>query len=220
MRCRKVRKCLGVIHQINISIQRNMTIICFCFYYAFRSENELLGGTSHIQHGTFSEDDVTEIIHNNRRKFEPFAEIVDETYENVNAELVDNQDAYGQIENVETITASYNENETEAEDSENSSANLYSVSLMPEISPDNEIAGITRSLNEKQRMVFNLVHMRSRIFHQKFVKKKMFYHSSNSNISVRQWRYRKVSSNKNYLPGCFKTITLSCQRSIETLCCV
>ena len=89
---------------------------------------------------------------------------------------------------------------------------------MPEISPDNEIAGITRSLNEKQRMVFNLVHMRSRIFHQKFVKKKMFYHSSNSNISVRQWRYRKVSSNKNYLPGCFKTITLSCQRSIETLC--
>ena len=89
---------------------------------------------------------------------------------------------------------------------------------MPEISPDNEIAGSTRSLNEKQRMVFNLVHMWPRIFHQKFVKKKMFYHSSNSNISVRQWRYRKVSSNKNYLPGCFKTITSSCQRSRETLC--
>ena len=56
--------------------------------------------------GKFSEDGVTEIVHNNRRKFEPYAELVDEAYENLNAELVDNQYAYGQIENDETDTAS------------------------------------------------------------------------------------------------------------------
>ena len=94
--------CLGIIHQINISIQRNMPIICFCFFYPFRSENKLLGGTSNTYQGKFSEDDVTEIVHNNRCKFEPYAELVDEVYENFNAELVDNQDAYGQIESDET----------------------------------------------------------------------------------------------------------------------
>ena len=114
-----------------------MPIICFCFFYPFRSENKLLGGTSNTYQGKFSEDDVTEIVNNNRCKFEPYAELVDEVYENFNAELVDNQDAYGQIENDETITASYNEDATETEDSENSSANLYSASLMPEIPPNN-----------------------------------------------------------------------------------
>ena len=79
-----------------------MPIICFCFFYPFRSENKLLGGTSNTYQGKFSEDDVTEIVHNNRCKFEPYAELVDEVYENFNAELVDNQDAYGQIESDET----------------------------------------------------------------------------------------------------------------------
>ena len=166
--------CLGIIHQINISIQRNMPIICFCFFYPFRSENKLLGGTSNTYQGKFSEDDVTEIVNNNRCKFEPYAELVDEVYENFNAELVDNQDAYGQIENDETITASYNEDATETEDSENSSANLYSASLMPEIPPDNEIAGSIRSLNEKQRMVFNVVHKWLRNFIKRLSTKTCF----------------------------------------------
>ena len=44
-------------------------------------------------------------------------ELVDEAYENINAELVDNQYLYDQIENDETVTASYNEDATEKEDS-------------------------------------------------------------------------------------------------------
>ena len=73
-------------------------------FYPFRSENELLGGTSHTYQGIFSENYVTEIVHNNRHKFEPYAELVDEAYEN--AKLVDNKDAYDQVENDETVTAS------------------------------------------------------------------------------------------------------------------
>ena len=33
---------------------------------------------------------------------------------------------------------------------------------------------------------------------------------------MRKWRYRKVLSIKNHLPGGFKIITLSCERSRET----
>ena len=39
---------------------------------------------------------------------------------------------------------------------------------MPEIPPDNETAGSIRSLNEKQPMVFNVVHKWSRNFIKSF----------------------------------------------------
>ena len=135
--CREVRRVLRYHtpnkHQYPEKYAHHLLLL-FC---PFISENELLGGTSHTYQGNFSANGVTEIVHSNRCKFEPYVELVDETSENFNAELVDNQDAYGQIENDETITASYNEDATETEDSENSSANLYSASLMPEIPPNN-----------------------------------------------------------------------------------
>ena len=66
---------------------------------------------------------VTEIVHNSQCKFETYPELVDEAYENFNAKLVDNQDAYCQIENDQTITTSYNEDATQTDDCQNSSAN-------------------------------------------------------------------------------------------------
>ena len=128
----------------------------------------------HTHTKQFSEDGVTKIVHNNEHKFEPYTELVDEAYENFNTELVDNQDSYGQIENDESVTASYSEEAKATEDSENSSANLYSASLMPEIPPDNEIAGSIRSLNEKQPMVFNVVHKWSRNFIKSLSTKRCF----------------------------------------------
>ena len=138
----------------------------------FISENELLGGTSHTYQGNFSANGVTEIVHSNRCKFEPYVELVDETSENFNAELVDNQDAYGQIESDET---DHTMKLQKKQDSENSNGNLYSsASLMAEIPPDNEIAGSIRSLNEKQRMVFNVVHKWCRNFIKSLATKRCF----------------------------------------------
>ena len=68
-------------HQTSISKE-----ICPSSAFAFlpiKIKNELLGGTSRTYQGKFSEDGVTEIVHNNRRKFEPYEELVDEAYENV-----------------------------------------------------------------------------------------------------------------------------------------
>ena len=74
---------------------------------------------------------------NNQRKFEPYAELSNEAYENFNAKLLDGQDAYGQIENDEKVTVSFNKDVTKTEDSQNSSTNLYSTSLIPERLPWN-----------------------------------------------------------------------------------
>ena len=84
MRCRKVRRVLRY-HTSN-KYPHHLLLL----FYPFRSENELLGGISHTYQGKFSEDGVTELVHNNPRKFEPYAELVDEAYGNFNAELVDN----------------------------------------------------------------------------------------------------------------------------------
>ena len=140
MRCRKVPRVLRYHtpdkHQYPEKYSHHLLLL----FYPFRSKNELFGGTS------IFEDGVTKIVHNNQRKFEPYAELVDEAYENFSAELVDNQDTYGQVENDETIMASYNEDAIERDDSQNSSENLSSSQLMP---PDNESAGSIRSLSEK-----------------------------------------------------------------------
>ena len=146
--------CLGIIHKHQYPEKYAHHLLLL--FYPFRSENELLGGTSHTYQGKIFEDGVTKTVHNNQQKFELYAELVNEAYENFNAELVNNQDAYGQIENDQKIIPSCNEDATERDDSQNSSANLSLLHLMLEMPPDNEIAGSIRSLNDKQRMVFNV----------------------------------------------------------------
>ena len=88
--------------------------------------------------------------------------------------LVDNQDVHDQIETDETVSTSCNEDATEEEDSQNSSSNLHSASLISKIPPDNEIAGSIGSFNEKQRMVFNVVHNWFKVFIKSFSTKRSF----------------------------------------------
>ena len=58
------------------------------------------------------DEQILSVINTNRLRLEPYADLIDEAYTNWNAELVSNQDAYGQIENFETSGASYNEHVT------------------------------------------------------------------------------------------------------------
>ena len=59
--------------------------------------------------GKLAEPGVMDIINENQQKFEPYAAIVDRSYENLNSEFVDNQDAYAQIEDDETSESIYRE---------------------------------------------------------------------------------------------------------------
>ena len=87
-------------------------------FYSFCSESELLGVNKTYQEH-LRDEYILSVINTNRLRFEPYADLVDEAYTNLNAELSSNQDAYGQIENFETNGASYNEHVTCIENNEN-----------------------------------------------------------------------------------------------------
>ena len=64
------------------------------------------------------DEQILSVINFNRLRLEPYPDLIDEAYTNWNAELVSNQDAYGQIENFEANGASYNEHVTGIENNE------------------------------------------------------------------------------------------------------
>ena len=89
-------------------------------------------------------------------KFAPDCDITDQAFLKFNEYVVNNQDRHGQIENYETPGAEY-PNES---DSENTETNKTSAlpNFIPKILPDDDIAKSIKSLNSKQREVFNVNH--------------------------------------------------------------
>ena len=84
--------------------------------------------------------------------------MIDRGYENLNSEFVDNQDARGQIENDETGELIYNEDTEPAEqNSQVHESNLTSGDPIPKVATDDDIATNIRSLNKKERMVFDVL---------------------------------------------------------------
>ena len=113
--------------------------------------------------GKLAEPGVMDIINENQQKFEPYAAMFEKTYENLNSEFVDNQDAHGQIENDETGEPIYSEDtEPTEQNSQVHESNLTSGDFIPKKSTDYEIAANIRSLNRKQRMVFDVLHQWAR----------------------------------------------------------
>ena len=113
--------------------------------------------------GKLAEPGVMDIINENQQKFEPYAAMVEKTYENLNSEFVDNQDAHGQVENDETGEPIYSEDtEPTEQNSQVHESNLTSGDFIPKKSFDDEIAANIRSLNRKQRMVFDVLHQWAR----------------------------------------------------------
>ena len=115
-----------------------------------------------------------DIIDENQQKFEPYAAIVDRAYENLNSEFVDNQDVHGQIENDETEEPIYSEDtEPTDQNSQVHESNLALGDFIPKIATDDEIAANIRSLNKKQRMVFDVLHHWARSYVKNISSKKI-----------------------------------------------
>ena len=61
-----------------------MPIICFCFFtHSDQKMSYLVEPNTHAKEIFLNMVYLSEIVHNNRRKFEPYAELVDEAYEHV-----------------------------------------------------------------------------------------------------------------------------------------
>ena len=163
MQCRKVRRVLRYHTPNKYSFPEKYAHHLLFLFFPFLSEKEHLGRHLSTFQGKLAESGVFDIIDNNRQKFKPYAVMVDRAYENLNLEFVDNQDAHKQTENDETGQPIYSEDtEPTEQSSQVHELNLAPVDFMPKIPTDDKIAANIRSLNKKQRIVFDVLHQWAR----------------------------------------------------------
>ena len=91
-----------------------------------------------------------------QNKFEPYGDLVDQTFSQFNENSINYQDPDSQIENDETPEVEHH-NENDSEDIERNKSPAI-PNFMPKMLPDDEIAKGLNSLNSKQRKFFNVVH--------------------------------------------------------------
>lgn len=94
-------------------------------------------------------------------KFDPYDDLVDQTFWQFNDNLINNQDPQNQIENKEKLGAKYPKESDSEERETNKTFALFN--FMPQLLPDGEIVKGINSLNQKQREVFDVVHTWAKI---------------------------------------------------------
>lgn len=94
-------------------------------------------------------------------KFDPYHDLVDQTFLQFNDNLINNQDPQNQIENKEKLGAKYPK-ESDSEERETNKT-FALLNFMPQLLPDGEIVKGINSLNQKQREVFDVVHTWAKI---------------------------------------------------------
>lgn len=127
------------------------------FFNQFCSESELLQVNKTYQEQLRDKHNLS-VFNTDRFRFEPFADLVDETCKNWNAEQVFNQDVKRQNENFETNGGLYDEHVTYLKNKDNKYREHSFNNFMPEILTNDEIAAHIKSLNKKRRGVSNIVH--------------------------------------------------------------
>ena len=140
-------------------------------FYPFRLEYELLIGNPPTYQNTLACPSFLSAFNKNRQKFEPYADITEESLANFSHNLQSNQDSYGQIENNETKDTSFsdkNENASDANTSEYSSVPFNALSNQSEES----IAANIKSLNINKDMCLTL-HTSGHEVMQKFYQQKI-----------------------------------------------
>ena len=156
-------------------------------YYPFRDQKELLSGNPPTYACKLSEPGVIDLVNQNYSLVEPFATIADNAFLRLSSDIDNIMDPYGQQENDEVndyLTEDIYDSESEAfETTEAHSVDAGNNNLMsnklPAI-PGNIINENMRSLNMKQREVFNFMHKWSRDYikslHCKLIKKVKSFH--------------------------------------------
>ena len=71
-------------------------------YYPFRNKNDLKSGNPPTYINKLRESNVISLVNQNRARVEPFATIIDDTFERYTSELETNMDPLGQQDNDET----------------------------------------------------------------------------------------------------------------------
>ena len=133
-------------------------------YYPFRDEKELLSGNPPTYASKLSEPGVIDLVNQNYSLVEPFATIVDNAFLRLSSDIDNIMDPYDQQENDEVnyyLTEDIDDSESEAFETMGAHSAVGNNNLMfnklPAI-PDKIINDNIRSLNMKQKEVFNFIH--------------------------------------------------------------
>ena len=114
-------------------------------FHPSRDEKELLSECPPLYLNILLEPGVKMAVNNNKIKFEPCSDLVDEAYSCYNANMLDNQDPFIQIENDETGEAVYSNDENT-----NSSRNPAIPNFKPRFIEDHQNLDSINYLNSKQ----------------------------------------------------------------------
>ena len=118
-------------------------------FFTFRDEKQLLSGCPPLYQNKLQEQLVQDVLNRNKIKFEPYGDLVDQAFSQLNENSINNQDPQRQIENDEHPGAGYF-NENDSEDTEINKT-FAIPNFMRQILPNDEIAKSINSLNSKQR---------------------------------------------------------------------
>ena len=137
-------------------------------FYPFRNETALKSGEPPTYKNKLCETGVIDVINHNKSFIEPYAELVDIAFARFREDLATNLGPYGQQENddVDDLVDQLSETEISDNDCEdqldNTLINDPTISTtsteVATVLPDDVINQIIRSLNLKQRQMFNKVH--------------------------------------------------------------
>ena len=163
LKCRKVRAVLRY-HVPNRHKKPEQYAHHLLFmFFPFRNESELCNTPSGTYMEKLNEPQVLAIVNENKQKFEPFADVVDLALSNFHADLSHNQDSYAQQENDEVdnllhATSTLLDEESPEDDvvlfhDESGSIPKNDLTFLS----DDEINQNIRSLNTKQRMIYEIV---------------------------------------------------------------
>lgn len=129
-------------------------------FYPFRSEEADLKHESSYAL-KLNQQEVNEIVNNNKQIFEPDAELVELVLRNYRNDLEHNQDPYAQQENDEVIGIINETIEDETDDLDpntDRSEQFDTLTSRPHsLLNNNELNSCIRSLNQKQREIFDVI---------------------------------------------------------------
>jgi len=135
-------------------------------FFPFRKESELVSSIDNTYFSKLNEQNVQAIVNENKVKYEPWGDLVDTALLNYTFQL--RTDSFAEQENDDLGEDIDTQNEDECENVEDdiidfqvqnepSATSAPAGTTVFNIMPDDEINILIRSLNEKQRSVFNVV---------------------------------------------------------------
>ena len=107
LRCQKVRRILQYQVPNKFLSPEKLTYHVMLLFFPFRDEKQLLSSFPTLYQNKLQEQGVQDAVNTNKIKFEPYGDLVDQTFSQFNENSINNKDPHSQIENDEKAGAEY-----------------------------------------------------------------------------------------------------------------